>query len=851
MMRQLLLSLGVLTAGACLAAPLTPEEALARLDNNPLNGPSTRAATSIIPLLEVKTQKGEPALYVFENRDNPGFMLLSADDMTPALLGFSDFNNFDPDNVPPAMEAWLGQYQRQIEYLRNLNLKESVSEEAFTRTPTLPDWAPIAPMIKTAWDQGSPYNSLCPKQSGQATYTGCVATAMAQVMKYFEYPAKGQGSITYRCESLNRNLSLDFSDITFQWNLMLDKYAGNFNDAQANAVAELMQAAGYAVQMSYGTSTSGAVSTYIPGALIKYFNYDNEAIYLARSMYEYTEWATMLYNNLKEIGPVIYDGDTDFSGGHSFVCDGYQGDGYFHFNWGWSGSGDGYFLLDALTPSVVGSGAYASGFNFEQDMVLNVRKPQEGSKVEDPKIVLSGTVQAYTSGADLYVAITGSQLTGFRNFGIEKVNVTVGLQMLPANNLDAEPVYYSAENKSLQDAALDPAYVIFCDGTSRYPFPKFTLSALNLTDGVKYKATMAYKLANTDWMPTGQLVGDYPYFYITKNGSNYEIDNFETMEFKCENFEFLTPVYDGSAVKINLTIANPYEIELTRGTTLMLLDAAGNIAYLGDSFTETLSPGGSLTKEWISPLKRQISGTLTSDTEYYPALFDIGTQTYYYKAEEPVVMSKNPGSPQFSANLVIDNEEIKGGVYQIANSSNFQATLKINVTKGYFSYPVKIWVMENEGGNYYSLLAFSLGSIILNGGEQYLESTKINFPSADIGVEYYLGAVFQKADGGYSLLNSRNILPFVALDNGAGIEELGIGSEDIFYIHDRSTGILSVAGSGISNVEVYSLNGMRLPARVDYLGDIAEVDLSSLGKGMVIVKATDSKGKTKSGKLAL
>ena len=204
--------------------------------------------------------------------------------------------------------------------------------------------------------------------------TGCVATAMAQVMKYFNWPEKGAGT-GKATDSSGKSYAMDLG-VTFSWNDMKAQYnEGNYTSPQASAVALLMKACGYAVGMKYGPSESGAGSVAIPSALVDNFGYDGGVRLCMRTYYGREEWEGMIYDNLAHVGPVLYTGTTNLGGGHAFVCDGYSTDGYFHFNWGWSGMYDGYYLLTALNPEGEGTGGFAGGYNIGQEVVLGICRP--------------------------------------------------------------------------------------------------------------------------------------------------------------------------------------------------------------------------------------------------------------------------------------------------------------------------------------------------------------------------------------------------------------------------------------------------------------------------------------------
>ena len=361
-----LLSLSLLAAFAANASLLTPSQAVQRLSmegRHYLRGGNSNPEY----IGEIKAEDGKPAIYVYTYSGDKGFMLLSADDAVPCLLGYSENNAFSIEDMSPSTRSFLNLYAGEIQASRGCAPYKANSTRAN-------EWAAIPPMMTTTWDQGNPYNSLCPRINGRKSVTGCVATAMAQVMKYWEYPLTGKGSISYSPESMEETLSMDFSETTFDWASMQDSYSNGYSSLAATAVATLMKACGYSVKMKYTSSESGAYSRDISTALVNYFGYDKDTSRKSRSDFTQDQWNSMVYDNLSRIGPVIYGGNST-GGAHCFVCDGYDGNGMFHINWGWGGVSDGYFLLNELTPSAIGTGGHYGGYNMSQDAIFNIMPP--------------------------------------------------------------------------------------------------------------------------------------------------------------------------------------------------------------------------------------------------------------------------------------------------------------------------------------------------------------------------------------------------------------------------------------------------------------------------------------------
>ena len=308
--------------------------------------------------------------YVFNGAGNTGYVIVSGDDCAPTILGYGNTGSFDISNKPPAMKAWLDIYAKQVAASAKSGIKYTASTTA--------DHEKIEPLMTTKWNQLSPYNDLCPFDETQGEYalTGCVATAMAQVANYHKWPerAKGIGKATFNQNPVERDMNGD----VFDWNNMLNEYVnengteiyGTTN--QRAAVALLMVDMGYSVGMNYSVQVSGVGDLYVPGALIDHFDYDKATHIEYKNWYTEQEWDNIIYNELANKRPIVMGGDLAEGGGHEFVCDGYAGGGYYHFNWGWGGECDDNFLLSALNP-----GSY--NFNSNVSAIIGVQKPQEGS----------------------------------------------------------------------------------------------------------------------------------------------------------------------------------------------------------------------------------------------------------------------------------------------------------------------------------------------------------------------------------------------------------------------------------------------------------------------------------------
>ena len=307
-------------------------------------------------LTDVAPAAGFSNLYIFNA--NPGFVVMAADDRVQPILGYSLEGQFVVQDMPDNVRWWMQGYDDEIQAAIDHRVSAS-SETArqwrdLERGEAIPRAEEVVPpLIVTKWNQDEYYNSLCPSVSdgpGGHAYTGCVATAMAQVMKYWEYPSHGIGTHSYIWKG--QTLTADFGNTTYDWANMTNTYGSSSTSVQKQAVATLMYHCGVSVDMVYGgrsTNGSSAAVATVAEALKTFFNYSPDLAHEKKSQYDDAEWKTKVKNELDAHRPMEYGGqDPNGPAGHAFVCDGYNSDDYFHFNWGWSGAYDGYFSLDNL-----------------------------------------------------------------------------------------------------------------------------------------------------------------------------------------------------------------------------------------------------------------------------------------------------------------------------------------------------------------------------------------------------------------------------------------------------------------------------------------------------------------------
>lgn len=364
MKRLLFILICIFTVSSLYAQHVTEEQALLKAQeflNRKVatNADGRHKAPRKVRMLSKAAQ--DDAYYIFNAEDNGGFVIVSGDDRTDEILGYSTEGNIDLDNMPENMRAWLKGYEEQI------NAIPANAKAAPARVPSHPA---VEPLLTTKWGQRAPYNLQCPEEipeggtEPQHCITGCVATALAQIMYYWKWPqdfttaipAYGYGEWIWDDVAQTGYYTKSLPELPptkFDWENMKDVYFGYETDATADAVAELMRYCGQSVKMNYGLWASGG-GMYL-STLINYFGYDRGATFAHQYGSQYghsiAEWDALIYQEIAAGRPIWYCGRNNFLVSHAFVCDGYDGDGSFHFNWGWNGYYDGYFKLNVHSSS--------------------------------------------------------------------------------------------------------------------------------------------------------------------------------------------------------------------------------------------------------------------------------------------------------------------------------------------------------------------------------------------------------------------------------------------------------------------------------------------------------------------
>ncbi len=476
------------------------------------------------------------ALYVFNAESTGGFVVVAGDDRVESILGYADEGSYDEANVPENMKAWLQGYADYIEHLDQIaNTQPATTRPQPSPAPSLNGYpaaagqslaprkvelhAAIAPLLSSKWDQGDTdnptYNQFCPQDNGKYCYTGCVATAMAQIMYYHQWPQNQTASVG------------SLSPIQFDWDGMKPVYRRSDSQSDYEAVAQLMRYCGEAVDMSYGTSGSGAFSSNVAPALINDFDYSPGTRHVMRTFQSIASWDALIYKELSEKRPVYYSG-VSTGGGHAFVCDGYDGNGFYHINWGWGGMSNGYFKLSVLNPddSGIGGSTTSDGYSMDQEVVVGIAPSTESIETVPTVLSLdSWEVNGNEMSAIVY-NVTGSDLTFCLGYAIAKEDGTPEILF----SYEGE---YDIQNFS--------GLLLPCD-----------VDDLNLPDGTYFIGPVCRTIDDAEWhfCEAGK-----PYLQVTITDGqaviNYSTPQLQTLELKHAGNGIVN-----AAQEIQLTVEN-------------------------------------------------------------------------------------------------------------------------------------------------------------------------------------------------------------------------------------------------------------------------------------------------------
>ncbi|MGE5425272.1 MAG: C10 family peptidase, partial [Syntrophothermus sp.] len=496
--------------------------------------------------------------YIFNWKDGKGFVIVSAEDRAIPVIGYSTEGEWRDENQPPALADWISEKASEIDQIRKLDLQPDSTIvkawEALQNAPGVKIDRSVAPLLTSKWAQNYPYNYFCPADpavpqgyNGHVP-VGCVATAMAQILYYWRHPFHGTG---YHCAS-----SQDYGDQCAHFDTTSYVFTGmtDRETQEAYPAALLSWHAGISVDMGYGPTASLAFVSAIPAGLINYFKYSSLAIWVSKSSYSNSGWENLLKSDLDQGQPLIYGGDDNING-HAWVCDGYQNNNYFHFNWGWGGDFDGYFYLNNLNPN-------GNNFNNHQQAVVHIKPdpflyPQGCSgqqaitkfstgSVEDG----SGPVASYYNDSDCHWLIAPDDSISAVKLDIKRLNLASSdyltvydgpntsapvLSQMSGNNLPPAPVVSSGprmllkftSNSSVTKngfmATFETIPIDFCslnqtltasegeltDGSGRFMYRNNQICSWKIFPAGAVAVTLVFDSIDTEWIKDYIEIYDY------------------------------------------------------------------------------------------------------------------------------------------------------------------------------------------------------------------------------------------------------------------------------------------------------------------------------------------------------
>lgn len=421
MKRLLFLLMAIATMTSLNSAPVSHANAL-KIASNFMKVRMEEKALPVETLMEVSLDRSLQLDHLYVFTGDHSFVILSADDRATPVLGYALDRPFDTENMPVNMLSWLQGYDNEIRFLQEHGIEASESvREAWETLAQESLWQPVnraevQPLIASKWGQHAPFNYNCPG----GCVTGCVATAMAQIMKYWEYPNKGTGSHSYY-HSTYGTLSANFGSTTYDWDKMTNMPSSSCSLAEKQALGALLFQCGVAVEMDYGLEVSSSFSADVPNAMIQYFGYNPQTVMDEKAYFTDAGWRTLIKGELNQARPVYYAGNNAASnGGHAFICDGYDNRDYFHFNWGWTGNHDAYYMIGSLNPNSstdlnylnrIITGMYPASYAIQAP--TNFRATVQGNDVRLSWNASSGasSYNVYRNGAMVANKVNGTSYT--------------------------------------------------------------------------------------------------------------------------------------------------------------------------------------------------------------------------------------------------------------------------------------------------------------------------------------------------------------------------------------------------------------------------------------------------------
>lgn len=742
-------------------------------------------------------------LYIAGADDGGGYIALSADDCLPPVLGYSATGRFDASSVPPAMVYWMEEYGRQLDYARIKGITYADNRSGAVR-------GAIEPLCSSRWDQLQPFNAQCPVIDGAAAPTGCTATAVAQVAYVHKWPSD-----------------------KFQWNMMLDSYSSSFTAAQGDAVAELMRGIGNVSLMNYGKDASGAYPYDALYGMVRYLDYDRGGYMAERDYYPSVSWDTLIYGELSEGRPVVYGG-YNYSGGHTFVIDGYNADGYYHLNWGWGGLSDGYFLLSALDPSQQGTGGSTDGYNFFQQALIGLRPAEAGSKYRlmvYQQGDFSTKVRTYPSIAQIEFTFDDDGSEGYMTGStLEDKTVVMGVRLRSTDG--EEEVFYPGEE------------IIF---KSHYgnaepeTLKSYKVKVSSLPKEGVYVATPAY-------MEDGEVKGVHVRtgyasslkIILDARGASIGTIPVER-KLSATGLAVISPAYSGHKCAVTATVRNDGP-EYYGVLYPMLTTASGGYAgYMNGTNVSLVN--GAMEEMRFSGKFITDAGTAVAAGEYMVNIYDDKGNALCAQAVPVSILSSSGAKPEITSSYVFAPGVTGAGTYSdpYVADGTIGFDLEVNVSSGFFDDLVWIYARYADDDSYVDDCDAGYKAYEVYAGQTGINTYSLDVSAMETDRTAYIRAYGYTEDWETSAgwFGPRVYIRRVS----SGISPVYAGGKVRIYPNPASGPVVIEASESIREVYVHSLDGIMVMNRI-HDGDSAHVDMdfSPLFPGHYIVTIVTAAG---------
>ena len=618
------------------------------------------------------SEGGVVTAYYFRNSQSGEFMVVSADDEKEALLGYSDKSTGGA--VPPALA-------KMVEYYGKEQASEAKAESRGTRTYELR--RDIEPLLHTVWGQGYPFNMYAPVVDGVQTPSGCVATVLAQAMRHQQWPASGKGSVSYyatsqTAQTARQKMSIKCDTVQFAWDQIADSYLDGYTEKQAEAAGAALKAIGAGVKTSYAPGASSSSLMTAATSLIKYFDYAESVCYYERDYFEYDQWESKIYNELKEGYPVPYSASNNYEG-HAFLIDGYRQGGYFHILWGWDGQFDGWYKLTAMNPKSSSVRLTSSTYDSAQNMITGMRPNAQQVK---PSVYLrvSGNFSAQQTST---MRVNGAEVVfqgqnGIFSMAYSKSTVTLGVRLTDAEG--NETYCKSSTPSTFSQFSAVQTYKV-----AQSEFPK---------EGT-YEVSPVFMTADGEWEEVALPLNKVRSIYLTASENQLVFSSSSKVPYLEVSAPVLeSPVMIGASYSMKATIFNSGEEFMDKIYPVVVKNGA--VVAKGTGVTVNVEEEESGEYTFTGSMSR--TGSAFEAGSYHIALAKVVDSQYEIispVSESYVGEAKSSAVSVSSSAVSVDGND---GEYSSATSpinvygSRISLSFDVNCHEGYFGQNVGVYV---------------------------------------------------------------------------------------------------------------------------------------------------------------